>query len=78
MSLQFCTHSYFSMIVIDNDKKAANKYGESMSDIALNAMATDLLAQQLTDQFIVQRASKEDLAQVMIVQVTVSFCVIMV
>ena len=28
-------------------------------------MPTDLLAQQLTDQFIVQRASKEDLAQVL-------------
>lgn len=36
-----------------------------MSDVALNAIPTDLLTQQLTDQFVVQRASKEDLADVL-------------
>ncbi|MDN5619509.1 MAG: N-acetyltransferase family protein [Psychrobacter sp.] len=36
-----------------------------MSDVSLNVIPTVLLAQPLTDQFIVQRASKEDLAQVL-------------
>ena len=36
-----------------------------MSDVALNAIPTDLSTHQLADQFIVQRASKEDLAEVL-------------
>ncbi|GAA0808373.1 GNAT family N-acetyltransferase [Psychrobacter piscatorii] len=36
-----------------------------MSDVALNVIATDLLTHQLTQQFMVQRASKEDLAEVL-------------
>ena len=36
-----------------------------MSDVALNAIPTDLLTQQLTDQFVVQHARKEDLAEVL-------------
>ena len=36
-----------------------------MSDAALNAIPTDLLTYQLTDQFLVQRASKEDLSEVL-------------
>ncbi|MBF4489119.1 N-acetyltransferase [Psychrobacter sp. N25K4-3-2] len=36
-----------------------------MSDVALNAISTDLSTHQLADQFIVQRASKEDLAEVL-------------
>ena len=36
-----------------------------MSDVALNAIPTDLSTHQLADQFVVQRASKEDLAEVL-------------
>ena len=36
-----------------------------MSDVALNIIATDLLTHQLNQQFMVQRASKEDLAEVL-------------
>ena len=36
-----------------------------MSDVALNVIATDLLTHQLNQQFMVQRASKEDLAEVL-------------
>lgn len=36
-----------------------------MSDVALNATTTELLLHQLTDQFVVQRASREDLAEVL-------------
>lgn len=36
-----------------------------MSDVALNVIATDLSTHQLTQQFMVQRASKEDLAEVL-------------
>jgi phosphinothricin acetyltransferase len=53
------------MAIIDDVKNDANKYGDLMSDVALNAIPTDLLTYQLTDQFVVQRASKEDLAEVL-------------
>ena len=36
-----------------------------MSAAALNTIPTDLSTYQLTDQFVVQRASKEDLAEVL-------------
>jgi phosphinothricin acetyltransferase len=36
-----------------------------MSDVALNVIATAPLTHQLTQQFMVQRASKEDLAEVL-------------
>ncbi|WP_372863945.1 N-acetyltransferase family protein [Psychrobacter sp.] len=36
-----------------------------MSDVAVNVIATDLLTYQLNQQFMVQRASKEDLAEVL-------------
>jgi len=48
-----------------NTNNNANQYGDSMSDVALNVIATDLSTHQLNQQFMVQRASKEDLAEVL-------------
>ncbi|MGO2278887.1 MULTISPECIES: GNAT family N-acetyltransferase [unclassified Psychrobacter] len=42
-----------------------NDDGDLMTDAALNTIPNELSTYQLTDQFVVQRASKEDLAEVL-------------
>ncbi|MGP9556066.1 GNAT family N-acetyltransferase [Psychrobacter sp. AOP7-A1-24] len=42
-----------------------NNDGDLMTDAALNTIPNELSTYQLTDQFVVQRASKEDLAEVL-------------